>query len=71
MSYASRKVIFPGGWSIITTAGVTGETLISYWDIVIKAVTIIDAGIVNNKTNKLCKRVKIHRVNFDRYVGQR
>jgi hypothetical protein len=56
---------------MITTPGATAEMLIRYWEIVIKAARKVDAGIVDIETNKLWERVKMHGVNFDRYLGKK
>jgi len=41
--------------------------LIRYWEIVIKVARKVDAGIVDIEINELWERVKMHRVNLDRY----
>jgi len=38
---------------------------------VIKAARKVDAGIVDIETNELWERVKMHGVNFDRYLGKK
>jgi len=60
-----------GCLSTITTPGATAEMLIKYREIVIKAARKVDAGIVDIETNELWERVKMHGVNFDRYVGKK
>jgi len=55
----------------ITTPGATAEMLIRHREIVIKAARKVDAGIVDIETNELCERVKMHGVNFDRYLGKK
>jgi len=59
-----------GCLSTITTPGATAEMLILYREIVIKAARKVDAGIVDIETNELWERVKMHGVNFDRYLGR-
>ena len=60
-----------GCLSTITTPGATAEMLIQYREIVIKAARKVDAGIVDIKMNELWERVKMHGVNFDRYLGKK
>jgi len=60
-----------GCLSTITTPAATAEMLIRYRDIVIKAARKVDAGIVDIETNELWERVKMHGVNFDRYLGKK
>jgi len=60
-----------GCLSTITTPAATAEMLIRYREIVIKAARKVDAGIVDIKTNELWERVKMHGVNFDRYLGKK
>jgi len=60
-----------GCLSTITTSGSTAEMLIRYREIVIKAARKVDAGIVDIETNELWERVKMHGVNFDRYLGKK
>jgi len=60
-----------GCLSTITTPAATAEMLIRYREIVIKAARKVDAGIVDIETNELCERVKMHGVNFDRYLGKK
>jgi len=60
-----------GCLSTITTPGATAEMLIWYREIVIKAARKVDAGIVDIETNELWERVKMHGVNFDRYLGKK
>jgi len=60
-----------GCLSMITTAGATAEMLIRYREIVIKAVRKVAAGIVDIGMNEIWERVKIHSVNFDRYLGKK
>jgi hypothetical protein len=60
-----------GCLSTITTAGATADMLIRYREIVIKAARKVDAGIVDIETNELWERVKMHGVNFDRYLGKK
>jgi len=60
-----------GCLSTITTPGATAEMLIKYREIVIKAARKVDAGIVDIETNELWERVKMHGVNFDRYLGKK
>jgi len=57
--------------STITTPGATAEMLIWYREIVIKVARQVDAGIVDIETNELWERVKMHDVNFDRYLGKK
>jgi len=45
--------------------------LIRYREIVIKAARKVDAGIVDIETNELWEKVKMHGVNFDRYLGKK
>jgi hypothetical protein len=45
--------------------------LIRYREIVIKAERKVDPGIVHIEMNELWERVKIHGVNFDRYLGRK
>jgi len=60
-----------GYLSTITTPAATAEILIWYREIVIKAARKVDAGIVDIETNELWERVKMHGVNFDRYLGKK
>jgi len=60
-----------GCLSTITTPGATAKMLIRYREIVIKAARKADAGIVDIETNELWERVKMHGVNFDRYLGKK
>jgi len=60
-----------GCLSTITTPGATAEMLIKYREIVIKAARKVDAGIVDIETNELWEKVKMHGVNFDRYLGKK
>jgi len=60
-----------GCLSTITTPLATAEMLIRYREIVIKAARKVDAGIVDIETNELWERVKMHGVNFDRYLGKK
>jgi len=60
-----------GCLSTITTPGATAEMLIRYREIVIKAARKVDTGIVDIETNELWEKVKMHGVNFDRYLGKR
>jgi len=60
-----------GCMSTITTPGVTAEILIRYRKIVIEAARKVDTGIVDIETNELWERVKLHGVNFDRYLGKK
>ena len=60
-----------GCLSTITTPGATAEMLIRYREIVIKAARKVDTGIVDIETNELWERVKMHGVNFDRYLGKK
>jgi len=60
-----------GCLTTITTPGATAEMLLRYREIVIKAARKVDTGIVDIKTNKLWERVKMHSVNFDRYLGKK
>jgi len=60
-----------GCWSTITTPAATAEMLIRYREIVIKAARNVDAGIVDIETNELWERVKMHGINFDRYLGKK
>jgi len=59
-----------GCLSTITTPVATAKMLIRYREIVIKAARKVDAGIVDIETNELWERVKMHGVNFDRYLGK-
>jgi len=59
-----------GCLSTITTPGATAEMLIKYREIVIKVARKVDAGIVDIETNELWEKVKMHGVNFDRYLGK-
>jgi len=60
-----------GCLSTITTPLATAEMLIRYREIVIKAARKVDAGIVDIETNELWEKVKMHGVNFDRYLGKK
>jgi len=60
-----------GCLSTITTPAATAEMLIRYREIVIKAARKMDAGIVDIETNELWEKVKMHGVNFDRYMGKK
>jgi len=60
-----------GCLSTITTPGATAEMLIWYREIVIKAARKVDAGIVDIETNELWERVKMHGVDYDRYLGKK
>jgi len=60
-----------GCLSTITTPGATAEMLIRYREIVIRAARKVDAGIVDIETNELWERVKMHGINFDRYLGKK
>jgi len=60
-----------GCLSTITTPGATAEMLIRYREIVIKAARKVDAGIVDIETVELWEKVKMHGVNFDRYLGKK
>jgi hypothetical protein len=60
-----------GCLSTITTPGATAKMLIRYREIVIKPARKVDAGIVDIETNELWERVKMHGVNFDRYLGKK
>jgi len=60
-----------GCLSTITTPAATAEMLIRYREIVIKAARKVDTGIVDIETNELWERVKMHGVNFDRYLGKK
>jgi len=60
-----------GCLSTITTPGVMAEMLIRYREIVIKVARKVDAGIVDIETNELWEKVKMHGVNFDRYLGKK
>jgi len=55
----------------ITTPGATAEMLIRNREIVIRAARKVDAGIVDIETNELWERVKMHGINFDRYLGKK
>jgi len=57
-------------WTI-TTPAATAEMLIRYREIVIKAARKVDAGIVDIETVELWEKVKMHGVNFDRYLGKK
>jgi len=61
----------PGCLSTITTPGATAEMLIKYREIVIKAARKENPGIVDIETNELWEKVKMHGVNFDRYLGKK
>jgi len=60
-----------GCLSTITTPAATAEMLIRYREIVIKAARKVDAGIVDIETVELWEKVKMHGVNFDRYLGKK
>jgi len=60
-----------GSLSTITTPGATTEMLIRYREIVIKVARKVDAGIVDIETSELWERVKMHGINFDRYLGKK
>jgi len=60
-----------GCLSTITTPGTTAEMLIQYREIVIKAAKRVYAGFVDIETNEIWERVKMHWVNFDRYLGKK
>jgi len=60
-----------GCLSTITTPAATAEMLIRYREIEIKAARKVDAGIVDIETNELWERVKMHGVNFVRYLGKK
>jgi hypothetical protein len=60
-----------GCLSTITTPGATADMLIKYREIVLKAAREIDAGVVDIETNEIWERVKMHGVNFDRYLGKK
>jgi len=60
-----------GCLSMITTPAATAEMLIRYRELVIKAARKVDAGIVDIETDELWERVKMHGVNFDRYLGKK
>ena len=60
-----------GCLSTITTPGATAEMLIKYREIVIKAARKVDTGIVDIETNEIWERVKMHGINFDRYLGKK
>jgi len=60
-----------GCLSTITTPATMAEMLIRYREIVIKAARKVDTGIVDIETNELWERVKMHGVNFDRYLGKK
>ena len=60
-----------GCLSTITTPQAMAEMLIRYREIVIKAAMKVGAGIVDIETNELWERVKMHGVNFDRYLGKK
>jgi len=57
--------------STITTPAATAEMLIWYREIVIKAARKVDAGVVDIETSELWQKVKMHGVNFDRYLGKK
>jgi len=60
-----------GCLSTIMTPAATAEMLIRYREIVINTARKVDAGIVDIETNELWGRVKMHGVNFDRYLGKK
>jgi len=60
-----------GCLSTIMTPAATAEMSIRYREIVIIAARKVDAGIVDIETNELWERVKMHGVNFDRYLGKK
>jgi len=60
-----------GCLSTITTPGATAEMLIKYREVVIRAARRVDTGIVDIETSELWERVKMHGVNFDRYLGKK
>jgi len=60
-----------GCLSTIMNLGAMAEMLIRCREIVIKAARKVDAGIVDIETNELWERVKMHDVNFNRYLGNK
>jgi len=60
-----------GCLSTITTPGASAEMSIRHREIAIKAARKVDAGIVDIETNELWERVKMHGMNFDRYLGKK
>ena len=60
-----------GYLSTIITKGATANILIRYREIIITAASKVDTGIVDIKTNELWERVKMHHINFNRYVGKK
>jgi len=60
-----------GCLSTITTPAATAEMLIRYREIVIKAARKVDAGMVDIESVELWEKVKMHGVNFDRYLGKK
>jgi len=60
-----------GCLSTITTPGATAEMLIRFREVVIRAARKVDAGIVDIETNEHWERVRMHGVNFDRYLGKK
>jgi len=60
-----------GCLSTIITPGATAKMLIRYGEIVIQAARKVDAGIADIETNELWETVKMHGVNFDRYLGKK
>jgi len=58
-----------GCLSTITTPGATAEMLIRYREFVIKAARKVDTGIVDIETSEPWEKVKMHGINFDRYLG--
>jgi len=53
------------------TPGATAEMLNRYREIVIKVARKVDAGIVDIETNELWEMVKMHGINFDRYLRKK
>jgi len=60
-----------GCLSTITAPQAMAEKLIRYREIVIKAARKVSTGIVDIEMNGLWERVKMHGVNFDRYLGKK
>jgi len=60
-----------GCLSSIMTPGATADMLNRYREIVIKTARNVDTEIVDIETNELWEKVKMHGVNFDRYLGKK
>ena len=60
-----------GCLSTIMTRAATAEMLIRSRQVVINAARKVDAGIVDINTNELWETVKMHVINFERYLGKK